>query len=205
VIGLIFFHFAAFGCNTFKSNYYSYYGFFYDSIEVNLGYWKYSNGGSCVDYLVDGSDFEGVWRFGRFVGVFGSLLIWVMLAFVLAASVVRFPRPTLVFRVVGGCMLFLSLLSFLLLVGLATDKNLKLSAGAVLAILSAFLWFGGAISVICFMKERPRGAQPARAGAGGTAAAPAAASAKPDPIAEETTGPGEDSEAGDVQEKGAAE
>lgn len=184
ILGLIFFHVAAFGCKTFKAEYGSVFG---ASVSTKIGYWKvespYDNG--CLSYGGDNSDLEGVWRFGRFIGVFGALIIWVVFALVMMASCFRYPRPELVFTGIGGCMLVLSLFSFLLLVGLSADKEtLSLAGGGALAILSAFLWFGAAVSIVFVMKERARPQQPH----GTTAAAP-----KPS-IAEEPTSQGDDTE-----------
>jgi hypothetical protein len=44
----------------------------------------------------------------------------------------------------------------LLLSGKSYNDELKVGPGGVLAIFAAFLWFGGAVAIVRFMKERPR-------------------------------------------------
>jgi hypothetical protein len=151
LIGLIFFHVAAFGCGTFKvaSN-------GRGDADYYLGYFKQGMEGHCASHGGDNADLPGVVRFGRFIGVFGALLIWFVFAVVAAASFFRYPRPKLVFITVGSSMGVLSLFSFLLLSGKSYDDDLTLGPGGILAIFSAFVWIGGAVSIILFMTERPR-------------------------------------------------
>jgi hypothetical protein len=145
ILGLIFFHVAVFGCKTFEANY-------------KLGYWGVQNpydGNDCLEYGV----IDGVLKFGRFVGVFGALLSWLIFAVVMSASCFRYPRPKLVFGAIGGCMLLVSLFGFLLLVGLSTNLDssaISLAGGGILAIFAAFLWSGAAFSIVFLMKERNR-------------------------------------------------
>lgn len=164
MLGLIFFHVAAFGCRTFEHDAGSFSG------GLHFGYFGANNpygGNGCVQYSGDNSELDGVIRFGRFIGVFGSLLTWAVFAVVMTGSCFRYPRPELVFLVVAICMVVLSLFSFLLLVGKSSDSfyglDIKLASGGVLAILAAFIWFGAAVSVVFFMKERPRNALTAAA------------------------------------------
>jgi succinate-acetate transporter protein len=145
---MIFYHIAAFGCKTFK------FGESNSFYSAKLGYWSADTNGGCTKYDVDISN--GSWRFGRFVGVFGALMIWAIFAVVMTASCFKYPRPKLVFRTISICMGVISLFSFLLLVGLSSDSALSLSGGGALAIISAFLWAGNAVSMLFCMNERER-------------------------------------------------
>ena len=146
LFGMIFYHIAAFGCKTFKSEAFSY--------EFKMGYWTADNGSSCVKF--DDSGISGALKFGRFVGVVGALMIWVIFFAVAVASFFKYPKPKLVFRVIGICMGVLSFFSFLLLVGLSENDSFKLAGGGALAILAAFIWAGGAASMFLCMNERKR-------------------------------------------------
>jgi hypothetical protein len=153
VIGMIFFHIAAFGCKTFKSelsvnSLYSY------SYDYKAGYWSVDNGSSCVKF--GNFDVSGAFKFGRFIGVVGALMIWAIFFAIVVASFFQYPKPKLVFRTIGISMGVLSFFSFLLLVGLSGDDSLKLAGGGALAILSAFIWAGGAVSMFLCMNERER-------------------------------------------------
>lgn len=164
MLGLIFFHYAAFGCKTFEG---SRSDWSRSTVTVKFGYWGVENPrtDSCESYV--SNDFDGTWKFGRFVGVFGALLSWLVFALVMTASCFRYPYPKVVFWSIGGCMLLLALFSFLLLVGLSSETyegpytlgegvSRSIAAGGVLSILAAFLWFGAAVSIVFFMKERER-------------------------------------------------
>jgi hypothetical protein len=163
VLGLIFFHVAAFGCSTFKTDVstYSYYGMDAGAAfrSSKQGYWKFESpmdNGKCLKYNdFDGYDFTGAWKFGRAVGVIGSLLIWALFFVVAGASFYKYPHPKLLFRVVGGVMMGLSVMSLLLLVGLSSGggESLKIAAGGVLAILSFLVWLGGGVATMFFVKE----------------------------------------------------
>ena len=157
VVGMIFFHIAAFGCRTFKETYtsdidYYYYKYYYTA-EYHVGFWGYDNGGSCKAFA-SGVELEGAFKFGRFVGIVGALFIWAIIVVVILASFFQFPNPKLVFRLIGGCMGLIAVFSFLLLVGLAEAETLKLSGGGILAVLSALVWTGGAVSMFIGMNER---------------------------------------------------
>ena len=156
MLGLIFFHVAAFGCKTFEVDKTELFGV----SKVKLGYWGVKHpydDNSCLGYD-NNEEFDGVWKFGRFVGVFGALLVWLVFFLVMTASCFHYPYPKVVFGSIGGCMLLLALFSLLLLVGLSSDTlvDLSISVGGVLSILAAFLWFGAAVSIVFFMKERER-------------------------------------------------
>jgi hypothetical protein len=153
VIGMIFYHIAAFGCKTFKAELTSS-SFYYYSYDYKAGYWSADNGSSCVKF--GNSDISGVFKFGRFIGVFGALMIWAIFIAVAIASFFKYPKPKIVFRTIGICMGVISFFSFLLLVGLSEDDSLKLAGGGALAILSAFIWAGGAVSMFLCMNERER-------------------------------------------------
>jgi hypothetical protein len=146
---MLFFHIAAFGCKTFKvdavNSFYSY--------DYKLGYWSVDTNGGCAKF---GDITSGAWKFGRFIGVVGALMIWIIFAAVMTASCFKYPKPKLVFRIISIVMGVVSFLSFLLLVGLSAESTLSLSGGGALAILSAFLWAGGAVSMFFCMNERER-------------------------------------------------
>ena len=179
LLGMIFYHIAAFGCTTFKyefsspsdrdlkrtssGNSGSTDDFIdWDSINDNndgfgfsykTGYWSAEAGSGCSAY--SSSSVSGVFKFGRFIGVVGALMIWAIFFAMVVASFFKYPKPKLVFKVIGICMGVLSFFSFLLLVGLSED-SLKLAGGGAVAILSAFIWAGGAASMFLCMTERER-------------------------------------------------
>lgn len=129
--------------------------------------------GGCLRYSND--RLGSVWKFGRFIGIFGSLLAWMVFGAMMLASCFKYPNPKICFPILGICMGIMSLFSFLLLVGLANksetfpssnendvsswvpkniENDLYLSAGGVLAIFSGFVWAFGAGSIIVCMNER---------------------------------------------------
>jgi hypothetical protein len=145
-VGFIFYHIAAFGCKTFKTE--SFGGF-----DYKLGYFSTDSSSGCVHFNNDGLD--GVFRFGRFIGIIGSFMSWAILAAIVVAGFFEYPRQEMYFRIIGICMGVLSFFSFLLLVGLSAEDSLKLAGGGALAILSAFIWAGAAVSMFFCMKTRP--------------------------------------------------
>jgi hypothetical protein len=149
-----FFNIAAFGCTTFKGHVSSMDSFHYQSYDNKTGYWRAYINGTCVKF--DNSDVGGAFKFGRFIGNVGGLMIAAIFIAIAIASFFRYPKPKLVFRVIGICMGVISFFSFLLLVGLSEDDSLQLAGGGVLAILSAFIWAGGAVSMFFCMNERER-------------------------------------------------
>ena len=154
VIGMIFFHIAAFGCKTFKAELSTAGSFFDYSYDYKAGYWSADVNGTCIKF--DNSDLGGAFKFGRFIGIVGALMIWAIFIAIIIASFFRYPKPKLIFRVIGICMGVISFFSFLLLVGLSEDDSLQLAGGGALAILSAFIWAGGAVSMFLCMNERER-------------------------------------------------
>lgn len=106
------------------------------------------------DEFFEDPEFDGAWKFGRAVTVIGSIISYVMVIMLLVNSCVRYPLA--VFKTMGGCMVFLSILCFLLLVGLSSDSfiNHEISAGGSLAIVGAFFWAGAGVSMFFCMKER---------------------------------------------------
>ena len=154
MIGLIFFHLAAFGCRTFKLTYSSDDDVF-DSEAFHFGFWTYYEAGACISFPSEViSEFTGYFKFGRAAGVVGSLLIWAIVVVVIMASFFRFPQPKIVFRVIGGCMGLVAVFSGLLLLGLRDEDDLELGVGSILAIVSAAIWVGGAASMVFGMNER---------------------------------------------------
>ena len=155
VIGLIFFHIAAFGCKTFKATITTANVYYYYSYDYKGGYWSFDSTSGCVEFG-NSVVISGVYKFARFIGIVGALLIWAIFFAVAIASFLKYPKPNLVFRVIGICMGVISMFSLLLLVGLSDDDPLKLAGGGVLAILSAIIWAGGAVSMFLCMRERER-------------------------------------------------
>jgi hypothetical protein len=172
IFGVLLFHIAAFGCGTFKesvttSSHFYNYTFYnttnsdlgswrldYDAPNFFFGFWSYNNHESCVSFP-DIVDFAAPFKFGRFVGVAGAILTWIILIVVIIASFFQFPKPKLVFRLTGGGMALVSVFSLLLLVGLLEANTLRLGLGGIRAIISAVIWAGGAVAMIFGMKERP--------------------------------------------------
>jgi hypothetical protein len=150
VVGLIFYHIAAFGCKTFKTDLFSVFG----ASDYKIGYFSADSGSGCVHFNNDGLD--GAFRFGRFIGIVGSFMIWAIFAAIVAAGFFEYPNPKLYFKIIGICMGVLSFFSLLLLVGLSADGSLKLAGGGALAILSAFIWAGAAASMFFCMNVRVR-------------------------------------------------
>ena len=143
VIGMIFFHIAAFGCKTFKDEVtsWSYYYYYYYSYDYKVGYWSVESDGSCVRFdSSDLRDLSRAFKFGRFIGVVGALMIWAIFFAITIASFFKYPKPKLVFRVIGICMGLISIFSLLLLVGLSKPYSFELAGGGALAILSAMVW-----------------------------------------------------------------
>lgn len=153
VIGFVFFHIAAFGCVTYKTVSPRDYGST-SLTATTIGYWsRYDTTfGGCIRYTND--MLASVWRFGRFIGLFGSFITWAILAAVLLASCFKYPHPKIYFISISAGMGIISLFSLLLLVGLSTDENLSIAGGGVLAILASFLWAAGAVSMFYCMNER---------------------------------------------------
>jgi hypothetical protein len=170
LIGMIFFHIAAFGCKTFKAS-----SLFYD---YKVGYWSADFGASCVKF--GNAGISGVIKFGRFIGVVGALMIWAIFFAVAIASFFKYPKPKLVFRTIGINMGVVSFFSFLLLVGKSESDSLQLAGGGALAILSAFIWAGGAVSMFLCMNERERVASNTKTSPSSTAPATTAAADKAD-------------------------
>ena len=161
IIGFLFFHIAAFGCKTFQTINAQRERFDLTSTNTRLGYWSVYNDdfGGCLRYSND--RLSSIWKFGRFIGIFGSLLSWLILISVLLASCFKYPK--LCFTVLSICMGIMSLFSFLLLAGLAsksdrftnsTGEGFSVTAGSYLAVFAALIWAGGSAAMISCMNER---------------------------------------------------
>lgn len=145
-VGFIFFHIAAFGCKTFKTD--------FGGFDYKIGYFSADSSGGCVHFSNDGLD--GVFRFGRFIGIIGSFMTWAIFFAIVLAGFYEYQNPKLYFKIISICMGVLSFFSFLLLVGLSAEDTLKLAGGGALAILSAFIWAGAAASMFFCMNKRAR-------------------------------------------------
>ena len=171
LVGFFFFHIAAFGCKTFETVNVQQYYYTNSDTSTRLGYWSVYNDDfrGCLRYSND--QLGSIWRFGRFIGIFGSLLAWTVLASILLTSCFKYPKPKISFPTVSICMGIMSLFSFLLLVGLAsrsdrfitsTETVISISSGSYLAIFSAFIWAGGSAAMIVCVKERTIAPVPTR-------------------------------------------
>jgi hypothetical protein len=144
------YHIAAFSCGTFYENY----------TEARLGYYRaeYYYGGcgnfkEAIDLL--GFNFTATWKFGRFIAAVGALLVWTIFFAVGAAAFVEYPHPTKRYIVIiAVCMGVVALFSLLLLVGLS--EGYTLGGVGYMAVVSAFLWTGAAVSMFFCMKLRLR-------------------------------------------------
>jgi hypothetical protein len=131
-----------------------------DDYKVFVGYWgsesleiaqaagKGNDNNYCVPWNDEIKDvqFDGTWRFGRALGIIGSIICipFMILCFCILAYRVG-PR---VFTVAIGAHLSMAVISLLLLIGLKSTvcemTNCKLGPGGYFAILDFFLWIGAA-------------------------------------------------------------
>lgn len=154
VIGLIMFHYAAFGCYTFTNFEITSIGYLFYPTETYYGFWSYLNDFQyCVPYPYY-AEFTGSFKIGRFIGVVGAILTWAIIIVVIVGSFFQFSQPKLVFRVIGGCMALSSLFSVLLLVGLSAGYYL--GPGGKVAVVSCVVWAGGAVSMFFGLNEHQR-------------------------------------------------
>ena len=159
------FNISAFGCDTFKFEKEGYYTEYFS-------YWYYEDrdDDECANidedldeyYNLD-VDWDAPWKTGRAATIIGSIFSYLLVILLLVSSCFRYPK--VVFKVMGGFMLLMSILSLLLLVGLASDSaddiftaefslDPKISTGAILAIVAAVFWAGAGISMFFCMQER---------------------------------------------------
>jgi hypothetical protein len=142
------YHIAAFSCGTFYSVYY----------DARLGYYRTELvSGSCGNFKAanaySGYTFTGVWKFGRFIAAVGAMLVWIVAIAVGAAAFVEYPHPAkrYISIIISG-MGVIAFFSLLLLVGLSAGYTL--GGAGYLAIVSAFVWTGAAVSMFYCVKER---------------------------------------------------
>jgi hypothetical protein len=132
-----------------------------DNYKVFVGYWgaesidiaqtagKGNDNNYCIPWDKQAKDdiFDGVWRFGRTLGIIGSL---VSIPFsIMAFYIIVYRVESRIFTVAAGTYICMSIISLLLLVGLGSEvcsvHNCKLGPGGYFAILDFFLWIGAAV------------------------------------------------------------
>jgi len=137
--------------------------------EVFIGYWSRENpaiaaglqddNNYCVKWDSNSRKdlFDGSWRFGRFLGVFGLMLglpLLIALIYILCCRL-----PTRAFPVMIGVAVYLSASCLLLLCGLASDicklEDCQIGPGGIIAIVDFFLWMVGALLIYKIL-ERSR-------------------------------------------------
>jgi hypothetical protein len=128
-----------------------------DNNKVYIGYWF--RGGSdesnalrsfCTPWSAAGMEyFDGAWRFGKMLGVVGTIVGAVVIGFEL--YIIFYTVPTRIFGRLVFAHVFMSILSMLLLSGLASDicenSDCQFGPGAWLAIVDFFWWIGSALLV----------------------------------------------------------
>eukprot|EP00980_Cylindrotheca_fusiformis_P011440 scaffold2649_cov137-Cylindrotheca_fusiformis.AAC.15 len=159
IFGTIFFLSAAFGCSlTISRSAYH---------EVYIGYWyrestgfaisngEEGDGDICVTWQNTGSLFDGLWRFGKAIGVLGCLTTVLPTLFDLILLYRRLEQqwfsPLIVIHF-GNAMMCL-----LLLCGLesAVCKNelCEISRGGRVAIFGCLFWIAAAICLLCLLRR----------------------------------------------------
>lgn len=170
IISHILFSIAALGCETFELDFGR--GYY----KEKGGYWTYKDRETdeCESFSELGGDpdWDAAWKVGRAASVIGSIVSYVMLIMLLVNSCVRYPK--VLFKIMAGCMFFMSIMSGLLLVGLASnthqdifyqDSDIEMSTGAIMAIIAFFLWIVTGASMFFCMKERNIQSRPMQASA----------------------------------------
>lgn len=148
-LAFLFFFLAAFKCWLTVSETVDY--------KVFLGYWgrelpefaMTDDKNYCIswDSATKGSLFDGSWKFGKAVGVVGSILA--ILVFVLSFYILFYTLSSRFFSYLACTNVTLAVFSLLLLVGLGSDvcaaELCRLGPGGYMAILDFFLWSGAAV------------------------------------------------------------
>jgi len=153
-LGIILFNTAAYSCQSFEVD------------PLGVGYWSFEDfDGDCAAYS-DEFDPDGPFKFGRAIGIIGSILGYTLIIMLLVASCVRYPLGRKIFFVMGGCMILMSIFALLLFVGLSSDHfdigTLELEVGAAgwCIIPSFFFWVAAAFATALTMKARDDGGAP---------------------------------------------
>ena len=133
-IGILLFHFAAFGCFTFYNQ---------DSSRF-FGYWGVYEDGSCYRY---GEPYWRITKVGRAIGVLGALVAWATVAVLAMAPCYKFQNPKRFHLLTGISMCFVSFFSLLLLIEMATEDDDTIGVGGGVTIISGMVWAGCAIGI----------------------------------------------------------
>jgi len=119
-----------------------------ESLEIAKAQGRGNDNNYCVPWLKATKDqlFDGPWRFGRAMGVLGAIIC---IPFgVLSLYILVYKVQTRFFTAAIGAHISMSIISLLLLVGLASNvcsaTNCKMGPGGYFAIVSFFLWLGAA-------------------------------------------------------------
>jgi len=159
IFGTIFFCSAAFGCSlTIARSAYH---------EIYIGYWFRENtgfaisngeegdGNICVTWQDTADLFDGLWRFGKAIGVLGVMTCFLPMFFNLLLLYRRLDQqwfPPLIVIHCGNAMMCL-----LLLVGLSSHvcKNelCEMARGGVVAIFACLWWIAAAICLLCLLRR----------------------------------------------------
>jgi hypothetical protein len=127
--------------------------------KLYTGYWSREDpqiaaaagpkdGNYCLswDSLSKESYFDGPWRFGRALGVMGTLVAFPV--FLLSMYIIFYKVQTKVFSCMMYATIFMAIVSLLLLVGLSSDvcknESCKLGPGGFIAMFDFFWWVAAA-------------------------------------------------------------
>jgi len=161
VLGMFFFICAAYRCQTFEV----------DTTQVHtgqnmgfsasrIGFWSFEDHSKDCRSYPDGFDPDGPMKFGRAIGILGSILGLTLVVMLLVASCLRYPARRMVFGAMGGCMILMAVFALLLFVGLSSNPfdmdgwDLKVGNTGWRIIPSAFFWLAAAFATLFTMKER---------------------------------------------------
>lgn len=159
IFGMLFFVSAAFGCSlTISRSAYH---------EVYIGYWfrestgfaisngEEGDGNICVTWQDTGSLFDGLWRFGKSVGVLGGFTTILPALFDLILLYRRLEQqwfPPLIVIHFGNAMMCL-----LLLCGLESavckSELCEMARGGVIAIFASLFWIAAGICLLCLLRR----------------------------------------------------
>lgn len=122
-------------------------------IEVYVGYWSRESteiasanigddGNYCVGWA-DNTTFDGIWKFGRALGVFGAITTGITTIIDILFIFFRFNLKW--FFPLMGLHILNAIFSILLLIGLGSEAcaadHCQIARGGVIAILACLLWF----------------------------------------------------------------
>lgn len=150
VIASMFFWISAFHCFLTVSkteNYNLYIGYWQrESPEISEAAMGVKDGNYCVawDKTAKKDFFDGLWGFGRFLTVIGTIVSGCL--FLLAWYLLFYKVGTRFFTCIFGASIFVGIASLLFLTSLGSDIckmfECRLGPGGYLAVLNFFLWMG---------------------------------------------------------------